>query len=69
MTKREALEILSRLRDNYEGTANTTLGDLNVAMEDSRDLTALDKLRDNFANLTWDTSLLEAREIIVYECD
>lgn len=68
MNRKQALEIITRLRDRYEGTDNTTLGDIDCRCDLlQQDETAIDKLRDSFANITWDTSLEEAREIVLEE--
>ena len=72
MTKQHARDILNSLRATYKATDNTTILDCLRFAEDLNDEMPLDKiyaLRDNFANLTWDTTIFEAQEIIESEPD
>lgn len=66
MTKEQALNAITYFKTRYTATDNTTLGDL------SRNhcyTSMVDWMRDSFADLTWDTTLGETREIIVNEND
>lgn len=69
MNKQTALNILDNLANIANATRNTTLGAIQAELFDDIDFDNLDALRDAYANLTWDTSLAEARDIIQSEVD
>lgn len=66
MTKEQALNAIMYFKTRYIATDNTTLGDLS---HNHCHTSMIDWMRDSFADLTWDTTLGEAREIIVNEND
>lgn len=70
MTKKEALELLFRLKVRYDASKNTTLeAIINNPKLLLKDDEALCELRELSANITWDTSLDEAREIVLEESE
>ena len=69
LSKLEALETIDLLAKHYKLSPNTTLGSIYHLADRAIVICRLEQLRDSFADLTWDTTLGEAREIIVNEND
>ena len=66
MTKEQALNAIVYFKTTHAATDNTTLGDLS---HNYWCASMVDWMRDSFADLTWDTTLGEAREIVINEND
>lgn len=61
------LRTLENLKTIAKASENTTLGAICNVLVFDKDFEALEHLRDTYANLTWDTSIAEARDIIKNE--
>lgn len=69
LSKPHALEAIALLARHYKLSPNATLGDIYHLADRDIVICKLEQLRDSFADLTWDTTLGEAREIIESEND